>query len=106
MQVNVWSSLKCSKQMNGISEELMDRKENTYLYKNKVPIPTLGMVDDLLNISKCGHESLINNVTQNTKNEAKKLNFNQSKCHKIHIGAKSKGNILGSKVCPELKVHG
>ena len=34
MQGSVWSSLKCSNQMDGISEELMDRKDNIYLYKN------------------------------------------------------------------------
>ena len=36
------------------------------------------------------------NVIINTKIEGKKLNFNQTKCHKMHIGDKSKGNVKGA----------
>ena len=65
----------------------------------------LAMMDDLLNMSTCGQESLSLNIYMNTQIELKKLKFHtpnkdgKSKCHKIHVGPKN-------KLCPKLQVHG
>ena len=56
-------------------------------------------------MSTCGQDSLSLNVYMNTQIEIKKLKFHtqdkegKSKCHKIHVGPKS-------KICPKLEVHG
>ena len=63
------------------------------------------MVDDLLGVAKCGHESLALNTFINTQIELKKLQFHttdkngKSKCNVMHVGKPS-------AVCPQLKVHG
>ena len=94
-----WGGIKCASSMDSISSEMANRGENIYFYKNCVPIPTLGMIDDNLNISNCGMESLINNTVITEKVEMKNLKFNSSKCHKIHIGKVS-------SECPQLKANG
>ena len=76
-----------------------------YLYKKKVKILPLAMVDDICGINRCGLPSLVLNTEINAHIELKKLKFHtpdeqgRSKCHKLHIGKKS-------DCCPELKVHG
>ena len=62
------------------------------------PVPVLGMIDDALGISNCGEDSVELNALINATIESKKLYFNKTKCHKIHIGPKH-------DECPELKVH-
>ena len=44
-----------------------------YTYKNSVGIPALEMVDDILDIQKCGIDSVKLNQTINTFIESKKL---------------------------------
>ena len=58
------------------------------MYKEKVPITMLSMVDDLLAVNKCGVESVEANAYLNVKFESKTLTLNASKCHKIHVGPK------------------
>ena len=48
----------------------------------------------------------VDNTIISTKIEAKKLNFNSSKCHKLHIGEKTKMCQANLKICPDLKVNG
>ena len=57
-----------------------------YRYKNKVKVPCLEMVDDCLNLSKFGNDSVITNAYIVTQIETKKLDLNEEKCHKMHIG--------------------
>ena len=56
------------------------------MYKDKVGIPPLAMIDDLVSVSYCGLESLVMNTFLNAKSNVKKLQFGLSKCHKLHIG--------------------
>ena len=63
------------------------------------------MVDDLLGVASCGHNSLSLNIFINTQIELKKLKFHttdvngKSKCHVMHVGKQS-------AICPNLEVHG
>ena len=76
-----------------------------YLYKKKVKVVPLGMVDDLIGISKCGHQSVELNTYITTQIEMKRLRFHvpdingKTKCHQIHIGK-------SCEYCPVLKIHG
>ena len=69
--------------------------------KNTVHIPTLGMIDDLATISKCGSDSIISNAITNKFVESKRLELGSDKCNRIHISSRKKE----TQVCPELKVH-
>ena len=76
-----------------------------YSYKNQVEVLPLAMVDDLLGVANCGHNSLALNTFINTQIELKKLQFHtpdkdgKSKCHVMHVGKHS-------DICPKLEVHG
>ena len=54
------------------------------------PFHPLGMIDDLAAIAKCGPESVILNSIINAKINLKQLEFNQSKCLKLHISKEDK----------------
>jgi hypothetical protein len=56
------------------------------------------MVDDLAQISVCGVESVKSNAYVNAQIEQNKLAFNNSKCHHMHSGKKS-------RLCPTLRAH-
>ena len=61
-------------------------------------MPSLTMIDDCLDISECGPDSIIDNASIVAKIESKKLELNTDKCHKIHVGKPD-------KLCPPLKTH-
>ena len=66
------------------------------MYKG-VEVPPLGMVDDIVTISKCSEQAIAMNSAVNSFIESKKLMLKQSKCCMIYVGRKSN--------CNELKVH-
>ena len=69
--------------------------ENTdllYKYKNQVDIPSLGMVEDVLNIHKCSINSIKTNGVINAFVESKKLTLSKTKCLRIHISKKRQVN--------------
>ena len=98
-QGGVWGPLQCSNQIDGIGKECESRNIHLTTYKNKVKIPPLAMIDDILAPAVCGIQSVAVNTFINSKTEMKKLGFSFTKCNKIHVG---KCNPF----CPELQVHG
>ena len=105
MQGGTWGPLKCSNTIDKIGEKCYERGEHLYLYKDRVRILPLGMVDDILAVSRCGHESVALNTYLTTQIEMKKLRFHvpdakgKTKCHQFHVGKPS-------TLCPELLIHG
>ena len=67
-----------------------------YTYKG-VEVPPLGMVDDILTISKCSKQATVMNATVNSFVETKKLKLKRSKCSVVHVGR--------VRSCPDLKIH-
>ena len=63
-----------------------------------VRIPALEMVDDILDIQKCGIDSVKFNKVVNTFIENKKLELGSDECQKINCGKKS-------DYCYDLKVQ-
>ena len=96
MQGTVWGSLLCTGTMDKLGKMCYEKPEFLYKYKG-VPIPPLGMVDDVINVSNVENAELMNQVI-NTFIESKKLKLAEDKCARIHIGK-------GHEDCPELKVH-
>ena len=63
------------------------------------------MVDDIIGVSSCGHQSVELNTYKTTHIELKKLRFHvpdekgKTKCHHIHVGKQK-------VCCPQMKIHG
>ena len=72
--------------------------EMLFKYKGIVGVPALEMVDDVVDIQKCGIDAIKSNAVVNSFMEHKKLTLSKSKCHKMHCGK-------GTQFCPELEVH-
>ena len=79
--------------MDSIPRECLRENVELFKYRNSISIPPLGMIDDLAAIAKCGPESMILNDIINEKINMKRLEFNQTKCAKLHISKEDK------KVC-------
>ena len=69
----------CSVQTDKIGKEALEREEYVYKYRNKISVPSLTMVDDILTISDCGLKSVESNAFVNSKIEMKKLTLNTDK---------------------------
>ena len=104
-QGGTWGSLLCSNHIDTLGRSCRSTGQHMYTYKNKVKVLPLSMVDDLLGVARCGHDSLALNIFINTQIELKKLKFHtadekgKSKCHVMHVGK-------DSAICPKLEVHG
>ena len=67
-QGDVNSTVKCAISVNDIAEQHKDNLvENVYKYKDSVPIPPLGMVDDIINIALCGVDSALGTAHLNSQ---------------------------------------
>ena len=101
MQGDVLAPLISSIQVDTMGKECLEEGKHPYFYKNKVPIPPLGLVDDLLTISPCGYQTTMMNTYINSKSAMKKLQFGTSKCIKMHIG-----KTCNKTLCKDLFVDG
>ena len=96
MQGTVWGSLFCTSTMDKLGKEAYSMPEHLYKYHG-VPIPPLGMVDDVLTVSNVENTLIVNQMVNNFM-EHKKLKLSKEKCFRIHIGADHDN-------CPPLMVH-
>ena len=74
-QGDVFGPILCSNQVDTFGRECLKEGKYTYTYKGEVEIPPLGMVDDLICISECGHKTAMMNTFINSK----KLQFGVNK---------------------------
>ena len=86
LQSDIFGSLLCSNQIDTFGKECINENKYIYKYKGVLDIPPLGMVDDLLCISECGHKTSMLNSFINHKTNRKKLQFRVDKCKKLHVG--------------------
>ena len=100
MQGSIFGSLKCTTSMSQLGRNAYNTGAPLLTYKNTVKIPSLGMIDDILTISKCGQESIKSNSVTNSFIESKRLELSKKKCCRIHIGKR-----INNKKCADLKVH-
>ena len=99
MQGDVMAPLISSLLVDTMGKECLEENKHLYMFKNKVPIPPLGMVDDLFTISNCGFKTSLMARFINTKAALKKLQFGTNKCVKIHVG-----HSYFKSICSEQKV--
>ena len=98
MQGTVFGSLICTAVMDKLAQIFYENQDLVYKYKDKVDVPVLEMVDDVLCVTKCSNKTIAANATINSFMELNKLKLSAEKCSKIHIGKKN-------NQCPQLKVH-
>ena len=85
-QGDVFGPMLCGKQIDEIGKECLESSKYTYKYKGDVEIPPMIMLDDLISISECGHQTAMVNSFIKLKTATKKLQFGTEKCKKMHIG--------------------
>ena len=105
MQGTIWGSLFCTTTMDKLGRKIYENDELIYKYKNKVDIPTLGMVDDVLSVQKCSMDTVKTNAVINAFVEMKKLSLSDKKCKRVHISKSANKNRTKSSKCPTIKVH-
>ena len=86
MQGTVWAGLMCTCTMDKLGKLAYDDKSLLYNYKNKVEVPPLQMVDDVIAASKCGNQVVATNAAVNMFTKLKKLELSETKCSRLHIG--------------------
>ena len=62
-----------------------------YKYKNKVNVPVLGMVDDVLSVANCSSSSVITTSTINSFMKMNKLKLATHTCGKNQPAAQAAG---------------
>ena len=86
MQGEVMAPLISSNFVDKFGKECKEKKDHLYLFKDKVEVPPLSLVDDLLLISECGHKTTKMNSFINSRTNMSKLYFSAEKCKQMHVG--------------------
>ena len=98
MHGTVCGSPICKAVVDKLTKIFYGDKNLLCMYKGKVEVPILGMVDDVVNVDKCSNKTVTSIATINAFMEANKLTLPHNKCSKIHIGKRCNN-------CPKLNVH-
>ena len=81
MQGDTWARAMASAQVDRFGKEMIEEEPRyMYRFKEEVPIPLLGQVDDLLGIAEAGFKSEQLNAFVNVKTADKDLQFRSDKC--------------------------
>ena len=86
-QGDPWGSMECEGTVDGFGKESLNPELKPYHYKGKVPVPLLGMVDDILAVSESGYKTSKMNGFLNAKTAVKRLQFGPEKCHVMYVGS-------------------
>ena len=100
MQGTVWAGLMCTTSMDKLGKEVYNDPTLIYKFRDKVAVPPLEMVDDIITASNCGTTTVALNAKVNSFLERKKLELSFDKCSRTHVGPKAK-----SQECHNVKVH-
>ena len=73
MQGEVTGPGQCSNMVDTFGKECIKESKLLYTYKDELGVPPLGMVDDVLTVSRCGVEAVEMNAFLNQKTSMKKL---------------------------------
>ena len=76
MQGDTWASAMASAQVDSFGKEMIEEQPSyMYKYMGEVPIPILGMVDDLIGIAEAGYKTHLLNAFINIKTADKDIQF-------------------------------
>ena len=93
MQGDVLGPLVSSNMVDKHIGKVAIESGNVYMYKDKVPVPPLAMVDDTLGVSVCGYRTNKMNTFLNTRTSIMGLQFGCDKCEKLHVCKKQNEDI-------------
>ena len=85
LQGDTFGSLMASVQVDAIGKESM-KAGNYYVYKKKLPIGFMGLVDDIVGVTEAGHKASELNAFINVRTAEKTLQFGISKCKYMIVG--------------------
>ena len=91
LQGDTFVSILAPVKVDSIGQECM-RAGHYYLYKDKLPVGFLGLVDDIVGITEAGFKAQQLNAFINLKSAEKTLQFGVSKCKSMLI-SKKKENV-------------
>ena len=97
LQGEVLGPLECSVTVDTFGKECMQEEKHLFMYRGKVGVPPLAMVDDVACPAYCGLDTVEVAAYLNAKTNVKKLQFGVEKCHKLHFGGKR-------HLCPDLHI--
>ena len=103
-------SLFCTSTLDKLLRLQYDNTHILYKYRGSVSVPSLEMVDDIVDIKKFGTKSVLSNSVINLFIEHKKLTLGKAKCHKIHCGKKKvpsakNGRCTTKKCITQMRKH-
>ena len=96
LQGDTWGSILASVQVDTIGQDC-EESGLGYMYKDKVQVSMLGMVDDIIGVTEAGYKAQQLNAIINMKTAEKGLQFGVSKCKTMLIG-KDLENIMNSEL--------
>ena len=85
-QGDPWGSMECGIIVDGFGKESLKPEMEPYQYRGTVPVPLLGMVDDILYITESGYKACRANAFINAKTVLKRLQFGTEKCQLMYVG--------------------
>ena len=97
LQGETLAPVLCSSHVDTIGKECVNEQKYLYMYRESVGVPPLTMIDDCFSVAKCGLDSIELNEYLNFKSNAKRLQYSELKCVKMHTGPENQD-------CPELKI--
>ena len=101
MQGDTWASSIASAQVDSFGKEMIENKSSfLFKYMGEVPVPLLGMVDDLLGITEVGFKTTQLNEFVNVKTAERDFQFGTEKCKFMQMPKKMPESFL----TPELSV--
>ena len=88
LQGDIFGSLLAAVQVDTIAQEV-EKAGVGYMYKEKLPVNILGLVDDMVGVTEAGHQAQVMNTILNIKSAEKGLQFGTNKCKYMKIGRKT-----------------
>ena len=85
MQGTVFGSLICSSVMDKLAKIFYSDRKLLYKYEGEVNVPTLGIIDGVLNVATCTEQAVLSNCTINSFIEHNKLKLASTKCGRVNF---------------------
>ena len=102
MQGETVSSIQCTTSIDKISR---DCPIEVYKYREVVAIPKMSFVDDIVDVNKCGKETLKMNEYTAKEISKRRLQLSYDKCVRMHVKRKRKSKEDNSN-CEKLVIDG
>ena len=100
MQGDTWSSAMASAQVDSFGKEMLEEEASfIYKYQGEVPVPILGMVDDIIGVSEAGYKTQQLSAFINVKTADKDLQFGVDKCKAMFVSKRKPYSFETPALC-------